>query len=220
MKIVFIIISIVTFVTNGSVSEMQESKIVNGIVTAFRQYPVNNVKVTSGKSDVTVYTDSLGRFSIERNEKDVIVFEASGFSSKKLRIGKQNTYTVDLLYKDNVKNYNDVISGGHLSDDVLRKGISDSQQKNVKDYSVYATIYELIANEIYSVKVSGTSIYNKKIRSFDQTPQVLYVVDGKIISDIGFVNTSDVKTIEFVDDVGSSLYGMQGANGVIRIELK
>jgi uncharacterized protein with ATP-grasp and redox domains len=129
-------------------------------------------------------------------------------------------YSIDLLYKDNTANYNKAVNNGHITEDALRKAIFDEQSGNKRDYSVYTTIYELIENEIYNVTVRGTTIYNKKIRSFDQTPQVLYVVDNKIVPDISFVSPTYVESIEFIDDVGATIYGVSGANGVIRITLK
>lgn len=46
------------------------------------------------------------------------------------------------------------------------------------------------------------------------------MVDNKIVSDISFVNPTYVKTIEFIDDVGATMYGLSGANGVLKITLK
>ena len=51
-------------------------------------------------------------------------------------------------------------------------------------------------------------------------PQVLLVVDDKIVSDISFIDTEYIRSIEFIDDVGTTLYGSMGANGVLKIYLK
>jgi hypothetical protein len=216
----FNIISILIILTNGFGAEAQEIKPVSGIVTTFKQFPLNKVRVFSLKSGVIAYTDSAGQFVIQSSEKDVLTVSASGFSGKKVRVGKQNRYSIDLSYKDSETSFNDAINNGHITETALRKAINSKQLKKVKDYSVYSSIYELIENEIYDVSVKGTGVYNKKIRSFDSTPQVLFVVDDKIVSDISYVNPTYVKTIEFIDDVGATMYGVQGANGVIKITLK
>ena len=72
----------------------------------------------------------------------------------------------------------------------------------------------LISSEIYDLRVTGSIVLNKKNTSLNSNPQVLYVVDGKVVADISFVAPADVKTIEFVDDVSTAMWGMQGANGV------
>jgi hypothetical protein len=68
--------------------------------------------------------------------------------------------------------------------------------------------------------VKGNLIINTRVRSFDSTPEVLLVVDNKIVSDISYIDTHYVRSVEFVDDVGTSMYGSKGANGVIKIYLK
>ena len=201
-------------------ADAQELKVVTGVVTSFNQIPLYKVRVTAAKSREVASTDSLGRFVIQCYDKDVLTAYASGFRSNKIRVGKQKIYPVDLLFEDNVSSFNDAINSGHISESALRQAIIDDQKRKEKDYSSYLTIYELIENEIYNVTVRGTTVYNKKIRSFDLTPQVLFVVDGKIVSDISYVSPNHVKEIEFVDDVSSTLYGMQGANGVIKVTLK
>jgi hypothetical protein len=201
-------------------AKSQEKKPVTGIVTTSHKFPLNKVTVAASKSGEVSSTDSLGRFSLNCFEKDVLTVSASGFENRKIRVSKQKTYIIDLQYKDNVANFNDAVNGGHINEDVLRKAISLNELKTGKDYSTYNSIYELIASEVYAVRVNGTNIINKKVRSLNANPQVLYVVDGKVVSDISFVIPADVDKIEFIDDVRSSMWGVQGANGVLKITLK
>jgi hypothetical protein len=201
-------------------ADAQEKNPVSGIVTSFHKFPLNNVKVYASKSGEVSNTDSLGRFNLKCLEKDILTVTASGFEDKKIKVNKQKTYIVDLLYKNTEANFNAAVKDGHIKEDALRNAMSLNDSKNKKDYSTYNSIYELIASEIYSVSVRGTNVYNKKIRSFYSTPQVLYVVDGKIVADISYVVPTDVAKIEFIDDVGTSFWGVQGANGVLVITLK
>jgi len=198
----------------------QENGSVSGIVSCFKQIPLNKVKVSAAKAGAVTYSDSLGRFSLKCAEKDELLFFASGFETKKVRVGKERTIVADLSYKDNIANFNEAVNNGHISTEVLQKSIDAFKQRNVKDFSKYNTIYELIGSELYDVSVKGNSVFNKKIRSMDANPQVLYVVDEKITPDISYVNPTYVKSIEFVDDVGATMYGSKGANGVIKITLK
>jgi len=198
----------------------QDLRSVSGIVTSFRTIPLKNVTVTSLKTGESVVTDSTGMFSIKCLNEDVLKVSASGFLEKKQKIKSESVYKIDLVFNDNVKNFNDAVSHGHISEEVLRNALFAQESKNAKDYSKYKTIYELISSEIYNVRVKGNSIVNTKIRSFDRTPEVLLVVDDKIVSDISYIETHYVKSVEFIDDVGTSMYGSKGANGVIKIYLK
>jgi len=193
---------------------------VTGMVTSFKQIPLNKAKITSSKSGEVVYSDSQGRFSIKRIEKDLLIVSAAGFEDKKIKISKEDSFLIDLPYKDNVSNFNNAISNGHITEDALRQAVNSAKLKNMKDYSIYSSIYELISSEIYNVRVTNNVIYNRKVKSFDPNPKVLYVVDDKIVSDISFVTPNYVKSIEFIDDVGATMYGSMGGNGVLKITLK
>jgi hypothetical protein len=201
-------------------SNAQDLRSVSGSVTSFKKIRLNKARIAAEKSGEVAFTDSLGNFSIKCLDKDVLKVAASGFGDRKIKVGKESAYKIDLLYTDNVKNFDDAVGNGHISAEVLRNAIFENESKNMKDYSSYKSIYELIASEIYDVSVNGTVILNKKIKSFDSTPEVLLVVDEKIVRDISFVNPNYVKSIEFVEDVGATMYGSMAANGVLKITLK
>ncbi len=95
-----------------------------------------------------------------------------------------------------------------------------TEKKPTKDYSHYQDIYELIRCEIPQVKVDGTNVYSISGLSFSLSAQVLYDVDGMILSDISFVMPVEVERIEYINDSGATAYGMRGANGIIKIGLR
>jgi hypothetical protein len=198
----------------------ENTRTVSGIVTTFRTIPLNNARVFADKTGKVVTSDSTGRFSIEVADKDVLFVSAAGFGNKKVKTGRDQIYSIDLLYEDNIRNFNDAVSHGHVSEKTLKDALMLQAKKNEKDYSKYKSIYDLIGSEIYNVRVNGNTIVNTKIRSFDRTPEVLLVVNDKIVPDISYIIPDDVKKIEFIDDVGTTLYGSMGANGVLKITLK
>ena len=213
---VIIIILFSFFIESGG----QDLRSISGTVTSFKKIKLNNARISAEKSGEATITDSLGNFSIKCLSKDILKVTASGFGDRKIKVGKESSYKIDLLYTDNVNNFEDAVGNGHISAEVLRNAIFENESKNTKDYSNYKSIYELIASEIYELSVNGTVILNKKIKSFDSTPEVLLVVDEKIVRDISFVNPNYVKSIEFVEDVGATMYGSMAANGVLKITLK
>ena len=214
---VFIIIILFSFLIE---SNAQDLRPVVGTVTSFKKIRLNNARISAEKSGEIAITDSMGNFSIKCLNKDVLKVTASGFGDRKLKVGNESAYKIDLLFNDNVKNFDAAVSNGHVSALVLRNAIFENESKNTKDYSNYKSIYELIASEIYEVSVNGTVILNKKIKSFDSTPEVLLVVDEKIVRDISYVSPNYVKSVEFVEDVGATMYGSMAANGVLKITLK
>lgn len=198
----------------------QDFKKVSGIITAFQNYPLNKVKVLAQKSGETAYSDSAGKFSVNCLKEDVLVIYASGFQRKEIRVKKRDLYSIDLVFIGSETGFERATSGGHISAENLRKAINDSVLAGRHDFSKYNSIYDLISSEVYNVRVKGNTIVNTKMRSFDASPQVLLVVDDRIVQDISFVDPGWVKSIEFIDDVRTSAYGVMGANGVLRILLK
>lgn len=218
-KVIVSVLFLASVLVNAGVNA-QDLRSVSGIVTSFRSIPLNNAKVFAEKSGEVTLTDSSGTFSVKCNAKDILTVSASGFNVRKQKVRKESFYNIDLAYEDNVKNFNDAVSHGHISGEALKNAALNTESKNVRDYSRYKTIYEAISSEIYNVRVNGTTILNTKVRSFDNTPEVLLVVDEKVVRDISYINPDYVKSIEFIDDVGATLYGAMGANGVIKITLK
>ncbi len=221
MKYIYVIIaSVLAMLAGGNYADAQDFNITRGIVTAFNDIPLNNVKISAFKSGDTAYTDSTGQFAIMSFNKDVLTISASGFAENKTRIRKNKLYKINLVYRAKETSFNDAVNNKHIAESALRQAISPTSPGRGRDYSKYENIYTLISSEIYNVRVKGSSVVNTKIRSFDSSPQVLYVVDDRIVSDISYILPDDVKSVEFIDDVGTTIYGMQGANGVLKITLK
>ena len=221
MKQKIIILFSILIVTAFSFrSYAQDQALVTGVVMTFKSIPLNNAKVSAARSGQTVFTDSAGNFLITTLKKDVLTISAAGFRDKRVRVRKDNIYIADLVYVDGRNNFDLAVRNGHVSEEALRRATQRGAGSTSKDYSIYKSIYELISSEIYNVRVQGTTIVNTRVRSFDSNPRVLLVVDEKIVNDISYINPDYVKSIEFIDDVRSSLYGAQGANGVIKITLK
>ena len=201
-------------------SNAQDKRMINGVVTSFNTIPLNKVRIHALKSGDTVFSDSDGQFRIMIISKDTLVLNAAGFKETKFRTSKKNLIKINIDYINNGESFIAAISSGHISQSDLQEAVESSVIKNVRDFSKYNSIYELISCEIYNVKVTGNSVTNKKIKSFDQAPQVLYVVDNKVVTDISYIAPEYVRSVEFIEDARASIWGVRAANGVLKITLK
>jgi len=220
----FIIILIILFSGLEAESQTRDRMTVSGIVTAFNKYPLIKVEVVALKTGEIAYTDSIGRFLIQCFNKDALYLSASGFKNRKVKVKvkvkNNDIYLIDLVYQDNIANFYDAVHNGHIAEYVLQQAIIEDQKKNEKDYSRYNTIYELIQSEISKVRVSGTGVINMKRTSIGNQ-NVLFVVDDVVVREISMIAPYSVKSIQFADDAASKArYGVDGANGVLKIELK
>jgi len=193
---------------------------VSGNVTSFKTIPLRNVIIKSLITGKSVLSDSLGRYHIESAADEILLFTASGFSERKIKVRKSTVVNAELKYLFSETSYYDAVGNNHIGAIELKKILSKYPSKVEKDYSHYQNIFELIRGEITNVRVAGTAVYSIKAISFSLSSQVLYVVDDTVISDISFISPVNVKKIEYLEDTYAADYGMRGANGVIRITLK
>ena len=99
---------------------------------------------------------------------------------------------------------------------------SVSVVKADQNTSVYRNIYEMIQGRCPGVDVQGTKVTIRGMNSINSPTEPLFVVDGVQQSgSISYISPNDVKSITVLKDAAScAIYGSQGANGVILIDLK
>jgi len=198
----------------------QENISVSGMVITFKNIPLNHVSIESLKAGDLAKTDSLGRFVIRCQAKDILLVNASGFDGKRIKTRNSGPLIIDLVYSNKESSFANAVNNYHISEEVLQEAINTHPAKGQKDYSKYKSIYELIDNEIHNVRVNGTSVTTTKIVSMNLSAKVLFIVDGVEVSNISYISPLNVKTIKYSDGVDATMYGIRGANGVIMITLK
>ena len=117
-------------------------------------------------------------------------------------------------------------AGTGISDnEVINEGYGITRKKDItkpvtksdvsgNEYASFSSIYEILRT-IPGLRVSGNSV---TIRGGSSNP--LFVVNGTTVNSISGINPSMVKSIEVLKGPSASVYGLQGANGVIIIHLK
>lgn len=195
-------------------------KEITGVVTGFDKYPLRNAIVTSLSDGKTVMTDSLGKFKMEVPADAIIMISASGFVSRKIKLKDKSTIYVNLKFTYNEESYRVVLDNKHMTTAELDAALRKYPGKGFKDYSRYQNIYELIRDEFRTLKVDGTNVYNRQAISFSMSSQVLYVVDNIVVFDISFVRPGEIRKIELLEGPEAAEWGVRGANGVLRIDMK
>lgn len=91
------------------------------------------------------------------------------------------------------------------------------------DGSKYSSIYQLIQAELPGVQVRGERFFVQQGQaSLDPNANFdpLIILNGVPVASVENVHPSDVKSVELLKGSEASSYGIQGANGVIIIQLK
>lgn len=116
------------------------------------------------------------------------------------------------------------------SDDTLNIGYGrQTKDKNTysiskvnvnKDIASYTNIFEYLNGRVAGVQVIGDRVIIRGVGTINGDTDPLFIVDGVQTPDISYINPMDVEDITVLKDGSSSIYGVQGANGVILITTK
>jgi Outer membrane cobalamin receptor protein len=98
--------------------------------------------------------------------------------------------------------------------------------RDPKDKTQYNTVFDLLRAEPgVSVSPGGgdgvmPQIVIRGVGTNSNQTQPLFVVDGIITDDVTYLLPEDIYSIEILKDGTSSIYGVQGQNGVIMFKTK
>ncbi|PIQ47194.1 MAG: hypothetical protein COW03_16370 [Cytophagales bacterium CG12_big_fil_rev_8_21_14_0_65_40_12] len=216
-KIVFLTLFVLLAATNLNA----QIKTVIGKVYAFKDTPVNNIRVYSKKTKRAVYTNELGIYKIETKAKDKLVFEGAGFQKSVKRVEQGEQINVKLIFSGGADNEKVAIGAGHLTEETMTYSVSNYLEYN-NDFSVYPDIWQLIIGKFPGVRVvpdtngeNKVVIRNPMHMGAVTEDKALYMVDGVIWKDISILRPQDIKSINVVKD--GATFGFRGANGVVLI---
>jgi TonB-dependent SusC/RagA subfamily outer membrane receptor len=219
MRISIFVLSII-LVSIFQVTEAQEH-VVYGKITAYNQYPIQNVEVLSKKSKSAVKTDSLGMFSIVCSEKDVVKINTKVFKTVSRKINKDtDSLFINLIFIDTQANREIATGYGYISEADLTFAASHLEQEN-NDFCSYSSVYDLLQGRFSGVAVSGNVVYVRGgTNSLNLSSEALYVVDGTVSGTIAWLNPCDIVSVDVLKDGATAIYGARGANGVVVFETK
>jgi len=202
-----------------------QTRVVKGKITAFNQYPVQNLEVASKKGKSAVITDSLGQFELVCSEKDVILIKTKVFEPLNKRISPDDNYvTANLVFKDSEKNRELATSLGYINPDQLSYAVVNLMDEN-NDFCNYTDIFSLIRVKFPEVQIKNgptgaEGVYIRGQKSINLETEAVYEVDGMRLQDISFVNPCEIAKIEIMKGGGTAIYGTQAVNGVVIIKTK
>jgi TonB-linked SusC/RagA family outer membrane protein len=186
------------------------------------------IGVSVGVKNTTIgtQTDVNGNYAISVPSNGTLVFNYLGFTTKEVLVnGKTN---LDVTLEVSNQNLNEIVVIGYGSQ---RKRDLTGSITSIKGDEISKSPN---VNAISSLqgKVAGLTIVNGgapgaaptvRIRGVNSTNSAspIYVVDGVIQGDIGYLNQNDIESIEVLKDPSSTaIFGVQGGNGVIVVTTK
>jgi TonB-linked SusC/RagA family outer membrane protein len=201
---------------------------VSGVVMDLDGEPIPgaNVYVKSESTSGTI-TGVDGRYEIIVEQGQILVFTFIGMKSEERTVGSQRE--IDVVLEEKFVNLDEVVAVGYgvqkKSD--ITGSVASVDFSEIEDQPV-ASIDQALQGRVAGVQIVSNSgapggSLAVRVRGIGtiNNADPLYVVDGIPVSDIDFLNSNDIKSIEILKDASASaIYGSRGANGVVLISTK
>lgn len=197
------------------------------------QLPGVNV-VLKGTSTGTI-SDAEGRYSLEVPSQDaVLIFSFVGYAKQEVPVGERNSIDVTLMSDISTLDEVVVVGYGTQKKSVVSGSISSVKASDLEAMPINR-IEQALQGRTSGLTIAansgqpggGATVRLRGITSFNRdggnNNQPLWVVDGVIIDNggIGYLNQSDIESIEVLKDAASqAIYGARAAAGVILVTTK
>jgi TonB-dependent SusC/RagA subfamily outer membrane receptor len=199
---------------------------ITGVVTDINQKPVKGAAIFIDNVKTGSVTNKAGFYKVkaEPDAREILAFSLTNGANKAEINGKTN---INLTLTDkkielppDAGPNEELVNIGYGS--VRKKDLTTSVSSLDGQHSQfvgYTNIYEMIRGRVPGVEVNGTNIVIRGISSLTLSSEPLFVVDGVIVPSIDGIDPQMVESIEVLKGAAASIYGTQGGNGVILINL-
>lgn len=222
-------------------------RIITGIITDETDLPIPGANVFIKGTKKAATTDFDGKFSIQAEKGDQLVFSYIGYKTSYAVVGGSNNVNIKLLNdsvalnevvvvgygtikKSNLTGSVAMISGKDLKK-VKKEKAAEALQGYVSGVQTTSSGNTLETIAMANARAKESALAKSKqispvIRvrgggSITQASEPLYVVDGIPMNSISEISPNDIKNIDVVKDASSTaIYGSYGANGVVIITTK
>jgi hypothetical protein len=223
MKTLISLFVLLTFVVAPSFSDTQTHKI-TGTVVSFNKYPLKNIKIKAKKAKTETYTNEMGEFEIEVKDKDILQIKESVFTEYHHKITEvDQSLKINLIFENTGNNVDLATRSGYISREDLEYGLEHLHHEN-NVYSNFLSVYDAIKYALPETTIivedGRRGIQFRGPKTIHGSNMALLVVDDVIVSDVTFLNPSQIVSISKVSMSNASIYGARAANGVIKITTK
>jgi TonB-linked SusC/RagA family outer membrane protein len=224
----FLLLSLISIKAGAQETQNAEPITVTGIVKDTDGMPVAAATVVIKGTTRGEVTDSEGKFSINVDNRDVVLkVSFVGMISHELLVGN-NTY-FDVVMEYDFAGLEEVVVIGYGT---TKKSDLTGAVASVKgeDLTVMSTqdVLSGMQGKLTGVHITPNSgapgaSATVRIRGIGtiNNSDPIYVVDGFQISDIDYLSINDIESVEVLKDASATaIYGSRGANGVILVTTK
>lgn len=213
-----------TFAESDVYYEVKQNDQVSGRVVDANGEPIIGATVMVKGTNNGTITDFDGKFHLS-SSKGILIISYIGYKSQEIQIDNQKNLQVVLV--EDSENLDEVVVVGYGTQ---KKSDLTGSVTSVKSEALTG----LVSGNASEALQGKSGIYVTNMGSPGTAPDVkirgigtngdanpLYVVDGMMVDDIQFLNSSDIASMDVLKDASATaIYGSRGANGVIMITTK
>lgn len=203
-------------------------KTITGTVTDETSEPLIGVNILIKNTSKGTVTDIDGKYSIEANVGDILVYSYTGFRSQEIAVGESNVMNL-ILEEGTALDEVVVIAYGSQKKVTVTGAVTQLQGKEIIK-SPAVDISNSLAGRLPGlvvIQTSGEPGYDGARVNIRGTNTLgnsspLIVIDGIPDRDggLGRLNPKDIESISVLKDASAAIYGARAANGAILITTK
>lgn len=209
-------------------------KLITGTVVDSQNLPIPDVNISIENSQKGTTTNFDGKYSLEVNTGEVLVFSYLGFTSQKITYTNQSEINITLLADEDQLEEVVLIGYGSTKKRDVTGSVTKVEQQEFQQ-GLVTNAEQLIANRVPGVQITpvsgrpgaGSSFLVRGGASLGASNNPLFVIDGNPIglSDgpgiLSALNPEDIESFTVLKDAAAAaIYGSRGSNGVIIITTK
>jgi TonB-dependent starch-binding outer membrane protein SusC len=192
--------------------------------------PVPGVSVLVKNTSTGTITDGDGKYNIEvSSDQDILVFSFVGYAKQEVAVAGQTSMDIDLETDLTTLDEVVVVGYGEQKKSVVTGAISSVKAEELSSQPL-TRIEQALQGRASGVTIAANSgqpgssakVLIRGITSLNNSDP-LWVIDGVAVDNggIGYLNQSDIESIEVLKDAASAaIYGTRAASGVILITTK
>ena len=226
-KLHCLLVGILLLIGGGLFAQTTE---VSGKITDPTGSPIPNatIRIKASKGVAGTTADGQGAFTLKVKPGTELIISAIGYETREVKVGSSPTVSVT-LNTDSKSLSEVVVTGVGVATSKRKLGIAvESVTADKLPQAPTASIDQALIGKIPGAQISSTSgnpgdpvnIMLRGINTLNGGTKPLIMVDGVQVSatDINSLDLSTIERVEVVQGAASaSLYGAQGANGVIQL---
>jgi TonB-linked SusC/RagA family outer membrane protein len=215
------------FISLLGVLQINAQQVVTGKVVDDKDSPLPGVSVQVKATLRGTFSGLDGSYTITAQPADTLVFRMMGMTTNKEFVGNRTLINVIMNVDTKLMDEVVVIGYGTVKKSDLTGSVSSVKTEDLlkitslnPEQSLQGKVTGVQVSSTSGAPGAGATIRVRGVGTFNNSSPI-FVVDGVILDDISFLNTSDIASMEVLKDASATaIYGSRGANGVIIITTK